>query len=375
MGLFMLFFSVCLPILYTFIYFILFLWKRKKGILWINLVIQLITFLVLPLTFYDMDARGLDCCGDTAFFSPEHVLSIKVLEVICTLAFFYSFYRKRLGPPLLEIYANCLLLIGIALNVVMLLHTKAGAVSTMGPEFYTDLLIGHFPIILWLLISLIHNHRLILEYAEQGTPHHKNKFMSIGLKILLLPPLQKYPLLLLLCLPVLMVLSLTLLIFGQKPDSLIKAFTNTYKYGLSELSCEGVICPDPGGHFLCTIASKGHKKFVKPTRAGIRWSGPITVNRQLLISNAFEELLQEKSPWLHKPIRKIYNKIGGSATLLHNLLGNKWISDIVYIIMKPLEWFFLFVLYFFCNKPENRINWQYLSAADRKAIKELKGER
>ena len=35
-------------------------------------------------------------------------------------------------------------------------------------------------------------------------------------------------------------------------------------------------------------------------------------------------------------------------------------ADAVYILMKPLEWFFVFVLYLFDQKPENRINSQYM---------------
>ena len=34
--------------------------------------------------------------------------------------------------------------------------------------------------------------------------------------------------------------------------------------------------------------------------------------------------------------------------------------NIIYILMKPLEWIFLIVLYLFDKKPENRINLQYI---------------
>jgi hypothetical protein len=36
--------------------------------------------------------------------------------------------------------------------------------------------------------------------------------------------------------------------------------------------------------------------------------------------------------------------------------------------MKPIEWFFLFVLYTFEERPENRIAVQYLSGKDRLQI-------
>jgi hypothetical protein len=40
-------------------------------------------------------------------------------------------------------------------------------------------------------------------------------------------------------------------------------------------------------------------------------------------------------------------------------IQSKWSADIVYLVMKPLEWMFLFVLYIVDQKPENRIHIQY----------------
>jgi hypothetical protein len=109
--------------------------------------------------------------------------------------------------------------------------------------------------------------------------------------------------------PVLLSLSLFLMLFGQKPDSFIRAFTDTYKHGFSQLDhlCDNVEC---GGHFLCSVAANGHKKLVSPKRYGIRGGGKIICNRQLLIANAFEDLIQEKTPKIHHQIRTHYNKVG-----------------------------------------------------------------
>ena len=35
-------------------------------------------------------------------------------------------------------------------------------------------------------------------------------------------------------------------------------------------------------------------------------------------------------------------------------------ADIIYILMKPLEWLFLIVLYSCDTRPENRISMQYI---------------
>ncbi len=101
---------------------------------------------------------------------------------------------------------------------------------------------------------------------------------------------------------------------------------------------------------------KGHKNIVKPLRAGIRHGERITVNRQLLIANAFENVIEERVPKCHKVIRNFYDKYGYPVS---KHINTKWSADFVYILMKPLEWFFLFVLYTVDKNPENRIHIQY----------------
>jgi len=85
------------------------------------------------------------------------------------------------------------------------------------------------------------------------------------------------------------------------------------------------------------------------------------------VANAFEELLQERMPAVHRSIRKQYNKVGNLIHRYYNIFNNKIISDIVYILMKPLEWCFLLVLYTFDSKPENRIATQYLAKTNQAA--------
>lgn len=126
-----------------------------------------------------------------------------------------------------------------------------------------------------------------------------------------------------------------------------------------------------GGHYLCSVAANGHNQIVRPQRLGIRNGAYIICNRQLLISNAFEELIQEKLPFIHKITRKHYNKIGNFVRRYYHFFNNKLVSDAVYFLMKPLEWFFLVTLYTFDKKPENRIAIQYLSKHDRQTLLKL----
>ncbi len=100
----------------------------------------------------------------------------------------------------------------------------------------------------------------------------------------------------------------------------------------------------------------GHKAIVKPTRAGIRHDVKIIVNRQLCIANAFEQLIEEKTPKFHRIVRKVYDKYGYAIS---RHITTLYRADIVYIAMKPLEWLFLIVLYLFDINPENRIAIQY----------------
>ena len=82
----------------------------------------------------------------------------------------------------------------------------------------------------------------------------------------------------------------------------------------------------------------------------------VVVNRQLCIANAFEQVLEEKTPLLHKTIRGIYDRTGYPIS---KKINAKWIADIIYYIMKPLEWLFLIVLYMVDVCPEDRIAVQY----------------
>lgn len=154
--------------------------------------------------------------------------------------------------------------------------------------------------------------------------------------------------------PVAAVLEILSLIFGQGADGFIKAFTMTADWTFSTQ-----IPPPPiewNGHYLCTVAAGGHKKVVKPLRYGKRIGHYIVVNRQLMVANAFEDLIAEKMPKFHKVVRGFYNRYGYPVS---RHITTPLRADIVYILMKPLEYIFVSVLYLFDSQPENRIAVQY----------------
>jgi len=326
--------------------------------------IQLWTVVLVPLFFmliFDTWERQ-DCCTDSTLFSPEHRIGIYTLIIACMVFYGVSIYKKRVLPPVVELFTNSFLIFGVIINVLLCIHINP---MEAGPLFWC---FGNIPIILLLLIELNKNHKFIQRHIEQNELHSNNTIGKFCLTILKLQPAFKYPILAIILIPILILLSLFLLLFGQKPDSMIQAFTETYKHGFSQLDhlCDNVHC---GGHFLCSVGAKGHKKIVKPLRYGERHGHKIICNRQLLISNAFEDLMQDKFPKTHRIIRKCYDKVGDQIHKHYHIFNNKWVSDAVYILMKPLELVFLVVLYTFDHKPENRIAMQYLKKIDRQKIK------
>lgn len=150
------------------------------------------------------------------------------------------------------------------------------------------------------------------------------------------------------------VVDILLILLGQGADGPMKAFTMTADWTFSTQ-----VPPPPveyEGHYLCTVAAGGHKKVVKPLRYGKRRGAIIVVNRQLCIANAFEDYIQEKMPGFHKRIRGFYDTYGYPVS---KHITTPYRADMIYLLMKPLEWIFLLFLYTFDANPEGRIKRQY----------------
>ncbi|HEV9037905.1 MAG TPA: DUF6688 family protein [Puia sp.] len=285
--------------------------------------------------------------------SPEHRLSVMVLIACSFAAFIYSLYRKRLAPPLMEVLINCLLLSGIVVAIALMLQ---------GGEWIEGMVMC-LPFVLQSMLLMADNHRMVIERLGEEEDDADSRWAGFCRRIILLPAWKKFPLFLLLCIPVVCLVSAVLLLFGQKPDSVIRAFTDAYKGDYFRVFGHGRE-PDLGAHYLCSVAAKGHPRLVRPIRMGERGGKPIKCNRQLLVSNAFEELLEQRLPGLHRPVRLLYNKIGAGIHRYYGVFDHAWVSDLIYILMKPLEWGFVAVLYLSDRRPEDRIARQYLRKED-----------
>lgn len=258
-----------------------------------------------------------------------------------------SFLPPKKQPPLVTVLGIAAVALGICLGVVWCVQLSAHSALMNYYMLYP---------VTYILLSL----RLVRDTAfacaeiEKGREPGRFPFLhKLFSKAVSFPVFG-----LLLALPLLAFVACFLLIFGQQPDSAIKAWTETADWHFSQkIAPENLVSePDMSGHYLCTVAARGHRKLVKPLRTGRRGGRTILVNRQLCVANAFEQLLEERTPRFHRAVRNFYNKAGLPVS---RYIRRPWASSLVYLVMKPLEWLFLAVLYLFDLKPENRIALQY----------------
>ncbi|KQO15401.1 hypothetical protein ASF12_28455 [Paenibacillus sp. Leaf72] len=285
-----------------------------------------------------------------------------VVTIICSMilsAFAYWGLKSNRGAlsPLLYTAASVLLIANVIFAIVYFSHTGFG--------HYGDDSAGATPIILLHLgfacliglyaAELKHSANAFMHSAQQEEIVYSSKWLRFmdyfRQKYYRLPLLWSIAFF-----PVMLIVQLPLVLFGQRPDSFIRVFLETSSFHYSKLPAPPPILVPGDGHYLCTVSVRGHRKIVKPLRAGLRHGNRIVVNRQLLVANAFENIIEEYAPRTHKIIRRCYDKYGYP---LSKHINQPWSADVVYLLMKPLEWIFLAVLYTVDRNPENRIHRQY----------------
>ena len=312
--------------------------------------------------------RSLDCCRGNLeqLLAGEHTLTVGAWWLVTVLAYVYVRLRSRPAGPLVEVGVTWTLLFGIAINVALMIQDGLDVSIFVCPV-----------IILYFLVELYRQHVQITAPLHSPRTGVRAEILDYGLeedapdapepafaptgwlaRVHYSPWVIKYPVLFVLGLPIFAVVSTILLLFGQRHDSLVLAFTQTYYQTFSELTaqCEGVTC---GGHYLCSVAANGHHRVVRPLRWGTRHGRPIICNRQLLLANAFEEIIQERWPGLHRYVRRKYDRVGDFIHRDYSRYENPWLCDAIYVLMKPVEWLFLVVIYCVDQRPEARIARQY----------------
>lgn len=279
---------------------------------------------------------------------------------ICVLCFIglIGYYYLRICslkkiPPLLAVFSISAMYIWLVVIVIFTVQVF-GSSGMVGR--YSDLYLLIYPFCIACIIvrTILCKVREWNELEMERGKIQNNVILNFLDKIL--SNSRLWPIYaLVLMLPLLGIIIAILLLFGQAPDSVIKAWTETADWTLSLKEAPQNIYYDE--HYLCTVAAGGHKKIVKPIRKGVRHGHEVIVNRQLCVANAFEQILEEKTPHFHKLVRGVYDRYGFPVA---RLIKSKWIADIIYIMMKPLEGIFLMVIYMNDVQPENRIATQYM---------------
>ncbi|MFT3891411.1 MAG: hypothetical protein QM730_07230 [Anaerolineales bacterium] len=97
----------------------------------------------------------------------------------------------------------------------------------------------------------------------------------------------------------------------------------------------------PPDCYIATAAAQGHPRIVG-SHSVQRVDGlSMPVNGQLQRLKCAELALMAISPWLHKVLRRIYDVVGKS---LARRMTNPFIADVAYLLLKPVEWFAMFIL-------------------------------
>lgn len=300
-------------------------------------------------------------------FNRQHFITLFAFLNLGLLCYFILKYAKRSLPPLVSAVCMGGLLLGFVFDLLLLIQLLSGIgtheiptvideIGTITVEETGSILIlcivpTHFLLLSGQLMwELLRKNRT--EFAEA---EYKNRVLKKCNDML--QSTKNWSIAaVVMTLPLFLIIMGLLILCGQKPDSAILVFTETSDWLLSGQISPPAVAWDT--HYLCTVSLRGHRKLVKPLRYGIRHGKEkIVVNRQLMVANAFEDLLMEKTPRFHSRLRHFYDTYGYP---LSKHIRTAWAADAVYLLMKPLEWLFVLILYTFDIKPEDRIASQYL---------------
>ncbi len=321
--------------------------KKKKQqptiVLWFGLfgcfLEAIFIYIVKEMTFYEWNEPLINSQKHALIWSGAYPTFFTLAALTLLALIIYSYRDANSLSPL----ANVFCISGILGGVVLLLVFDN---QLQVASFHTFFLLIYSIHLLWVRIK---------EWQEDRTEiSYENRLLQWLHQ--LLNKSRNWPwLAVLVALPTLALVVLVLMLFGQQPDSMIKAWTNTADWAFSQkIPPQNLIIDE---HYLCTVAAGGHENVVKPQRMGVRHGHPVVVNRQLCIANAFEQVLEEKTPRFHRFLRRNYDRYGYPFA---KHIKKKWAMDLIYYLMKPLEWLFLLVLYLVDRKPENRIAMQYI---------------
>lgn len=303
--------------------------------------------------FQDIDPFIEPCYSPLSY---EYILPLLIVHLFSILSIVLVYFRNIRLSPLVLSFCIVFMCIGIGIDSQFLYQISLHDTSRihLHQVYSVELLFGLYPLLL-VLISLGLLIKVIKKKAYLNSDiTYSNKWLDkLNSK---LKSSSQLPLIsILMSVPVFLLIVIILTLFGQDIESLNSVYTDTATWRLSQ-EIHPPTVDDRHGHYLCTVAAIGSPRIVKPIRLGKRGGKTIIVNRQLQIANAFEFMIEEISPRMHKIIRRNYDVYGLNLSRRINSIG---LSNFTYVIMKPLEWVFLIALYAFYQFPEKIIARQY----------------
>lgn len=304
--------------------------------------------------YYNFIDPFVEPCYSPISYSNSFLLI--TLHVLALLSMAILYLKEYNLPPILIVVFIIFLVAGIGVNAQFLFQISSHDTSRIylwADGDYASIYLAIYPILLIVnsiyIIVLFIQKKANLNRDVKYTHKWLNTINTYLVKVNNLPVFA-----ILLSIPILLFFVIILVLFGQDIEAL-KVYTETATWRLSEHIHPPTV-DDKHGHYLCTVAALGSPNLVKPLAIGRRNNQPIIVNRQLQIANTFEYMIENISPSLHRIIRENYDRYGLN---LSKRIHSERLSNLTYILMKPLEWFFLISLYIFYVNPEKIIKCQY----------------
>lgn len=328
--------------------------RLVNTFLFLGVLSWIVFFIAMSFYKYDFYER-IDIVDQQGYtpFSLKHAFSLTVFLLLGYWSLYKVSTKGRHLPPLQIVMFITFIIVAIILSIFMIIQLC----YMYDPQDFSEPMVAllllpapifYFALCIVVLQKFVSQERVIAEdraYANRWLNALNSKLVKSG-------DFSIWTIIVVF--PILLIITLILILFGQDADSLVKVFTETTTWTFSQKTHPPYL--EHRWHYLCTVAACGSPKIVKPQRLGARHGTEIIVNRQLMIANAFEELIQDTSPKFHRWIRSNYDKYGYP---LSKKINSKWRSNFTYILMKPLEWMFLLVLYSFSAQPEAKIKRQY----------------
>lgn len=118
----------------------------------------------------------------------------------------------------------------------------------------------------------------------------------------------------------------------------------------------------PPDCYVCTAAARGHRRVVGAARIVTADGTVYFVNRQMRVLKASELAMAVTMPRMHRMLRVVYDCAGSR---LASQLRWRWLADLAYLIMTPIEMLARTALRLVCPEADRRIESLYRSRADR----------